>query len=244
MTQVNISYLPAGDTGLTVQFEGDSPRATNARALQLHRLLAEKPLPGVIETVPTFRSLTVHYDPGRTSQAELVDGIGRLSGDLDGGDLREPDRWRLPVCFDQDGFAPDLQEVARQTGLSTAEILDALTGTVQSVYMLGFAPGQPYLGDLPEALSIPRRQNPVGKVRAGSVLTATARTVVYPVENPTGWYVVGCTPLPLFRPDDEFPTLLQPGDEVVFEPISKNEFQRLYDQRERYRLTPETGRSP
>ncbi|MBV7396424.1 5-oxoprolinase subunit PxpB [Mameliella sediminis] len=224
-------FLPCGDTGLTVEFDGTDQRATNARALQLHAALAEDRPEGLIETVPSYRSLTIHYDPCRTSQDRITQSVQAALARLSESDLVAGRLWRVPVCFEGD-CAPDLQEVAAQTGLSPDRIVKTLTEVEQSVYMLGFAPGQPYLGDLPEALSVPRRKNPVPHVPAGSVLTATARTVIYPVDNPTGWYVIGRTPLPLFRPAAQDPVWLKPGDRVRFAAIPLPEFRDMFARRD------------
>lgn len=224
-------FLPCGDTGLTVQFEGADLRATNARALQLHAALNDAPPEGVIESVPTYRSLTLHYDPCRTSQATLTGLVTATLDTLPEAQQGDARHWSLPVCF-EGGHAPDMDAVAGKTGLGRAEILAILTETVQSVYMLGFAPGQPYLGDLPERISVPRRKDPIARVPAGAVLTATAKTVIYPVDNPTGWYVMGRTPVALFRPDDPDPVLLKPGDLVSLTPITAAGFDRLHAQRD------------
>jgi KipI family sensor histidine kinase inhibitor len=234
-------FLPCGDSGLTVQFEGADLRATNARALALHRALGAAPPEGLVETVPAYRSVTLHYDPLRTTQATLAEAVrAALAAPEAAGDA--PRRWCLPVCFEAD-HAPDLAEVSRRTGLTETAIVAALTETEQSVYMLGFAPGQPYLGDLPAALDLPRRREPVARVPAGSVLTATAKTVIYPVDNPTGWYVLGRTPVALFDPDDPVPVLLAPGDLLRCTPVGAAEFAALQAERGalRARLIAEAG---
>ena len=111
-------------------------------------------------------------------------------------------------------------------------IIEILATTEQTVYMLGFAPGQPYLGDLPEAMVIPRRANPIPNAPTGSVVTATGKTVIYPVDNPTGWYLLGRTPARIFRADQREPALFAPGDRLVFNPISRREYDEL-DERAR-----------
>ena len=99
--------------------------------------------------------------------------------------------------------------------------------TPHHVYMIGFAPGQPYMGDLPAALNIPRRENPVPRVEKGALVTATGLTIIYAVPNPTGWHVVGRTPVEIFSPDREEPILFTPGDRVTLRRIGRNEFDEL-----------------
>ena len=224
MGDVSARYLPCGDTGLTVQFEGRGQSDLNAIARHLHEALAQSPPVGVRETVPTFRTVLIHYDPGQTSQQDLIERVRRMLPDLAVGSHSEGRLWEFPVCFEGDEFGTDLGLLANLTGLPAADIVDGLTQVTQTVQMLGFAPGLPYLGDLPEHLAVPRRKDPVASVPAGAVLTATGKTVLYPVKNPTGWYVAGRTPIKLFRPTADAPVLLRPGDRVRFRAISAAEF--------------------
>ncbi len=218
-------FLPSGDTALVVEFGEDIDRALSAAAIGLAERIRVAGLGGVTETVPTFRSLLVHYDPLATSAARLT---GQISG-LMGGTVAAPASgrlWRIAACHDTE-FAPDLAEVATQAGLTPDEAI-ALHGAARyHVYMIGFLPGFPYLGDLPEALRLPRRETPRVKVPAGSLAIAAAMTAVYPNESPGGWHLIGRTPVPLFDARAEPPALLRPGDAVVFEPIPRGEFDRI-----------------
>ena len=223
---MSIAFLPSGDTGLTVQFGETISREINARVIALHAAVNTAGLPGVVETVPTYRSLLVHYDPLATTQAELTEALRPIVERCGDAAPAVGRCWRLPVCFD-DSYAPDLPQVAAQAGLSPEAVIDIMTGTRQFIYMLGFAPGQPYLGDLPEGLDIPRRENPIPEVPAGSVLIAAGKTTIYPFANPTGWYSLGRTPVTLFDPQAPSPALLSPGDEVVFERVSGPGFDRI-----------------
>ncbi len=232
-------FLPSGDTGLVVEFGNRIDRGLSAAVIGLAERIRVADLGGVTETVPSFRSLLVHYDPLATSAERLTEEISGLieksaaapvSGRL----------WRIPACHEAE-FAPDLAEVAATAGL-TPEAAIALHGAQRyHVYMIGFLPGFPYLGDLPEALRLPRRETPRVKVPAGSLAIASAMTAVYTTESPGGWHLIGRTPAPLFDPRAAPPALLRPGDAVVFEPIRKSEFDRIARAVERhdYALTPE-----
>jgi len=218
-------FLASGDTALTVELGESVERALNAAVIDLADRVAAAALPGVTEIVPTFRSLLVHYDPLVTSADSLT---GRISGLLesDATSRRRGRRWRLPACYEDD-LAPDLDEVARSAGLSPSEVVAHHAGTSYHVYMLGFLPGYPYMGDLPDAIRLPRRASPRVRVPSGSVAIATNLTAVYTVEGPAGWHLIGRTPVPLFDLTRDPPALLQPGDVVSFAPISRAAYDRL-----------------
>jgi inhibitor of KinA len=217
-----VRFLSAGDRALVVEFGDHIDRALSEEVLRLAASLRADELPGVVETVPTFRSLMVHYDPLVTSRAELEAAIASLI-DREPGPRAAATLWRLPVCY-EDEFAPDLTEVARLTGLAPGEVVMLHSGVRYHVYMLGFLPGFPYMGDLPAALALPRRADPRVRVPAGSVSIATSLTAIYPYESPGGWHLVGTTPVRLFDIERAPPALLAPGDAVLFEPIDAAAF--------------------
>src|SRR5439155_12189609 len=131
--------------------------------------------------------------------------------------------WRVPVCYDPE-FAPDLDEVARLTGLSPGEVVALHSATRYHVYMLGFLPGFPYMGDLPAQFALPRRADPRVRVPAGSIAIATTLTAIYPYESPGGWHLIGATPIRLFDPERAQPALFAPGDAVQCEPVDPAAF--------------------
>jgi inhibitor of KinA len=224
-TTMDARFLPAGDTALVVEFGDVIDRALSERVLALAEEIRSAALIGVIETVPTFRSLMVHYDPLETSGSELADRI-RALGFGTGSSARRRQLWRLPACYAAE-WAPDLASVAERTGLRPAEVIERHAGTQFHVYMLGFVPGYPYMGDLPPELHLPRRADPRTRVPAGSIAIASSLTAVYPIETPGGWHLIGATPVRLFDPAWEHPSLLAPGDAVRFEPISSDEYRSI-----------------
>jgi KipI family sensor histidine kinase inhibitor len=129
----------------------------------------------------------------------------------------------VPVCYGAE-FAPDLAEVAHLTGLAPGEVVALHSGTHYHVYMLGFLPGFPYMGDLPHQLALPRRADPRVRVSAGSIAIATSLTAIYPYESPGGWHLIGTTPIRLFDCERAPPALFAPGDRVLFEPIDATTF--------------------
>jgi inhibitor of KinA len=222
-----VRFLSVGDTALAVEFGDAIDRELNRKVISLDRAIRADPPAGVVETVSTFRSLMVHYDPLTTSRAELeqaIEGLLDRRHDLSGACRL----WRIPVCY-EGAFAPDLAAVAQQTGLAPAEIAALHAGVRYHVYMLGFLPGFPYMGDLPQALALPRRADPRIRVPAGSIAIATILTAIYPYDSPGGWHLIGRTPLPLFDPVRSPPALLAAGDAVLFEPIDPCRFAEIRD---------------
>jgi KipI family sensor histidine kinase inhibitor len=146
-----------------------------------------------------------------------------LPGDADAAAVRI---WHIPVCYDA-AVAPDLPAVAAAAGLSVEEAAALHASRGYTVYLMGFSPGFPYLGDLDPRLVLPRRPDPRPRVPAGSVAIATTHTAIYPQDTPGGWHLVGRTPARLFDATGTPPALLAPGDEVRFVPVSLAEYERL-----------------
>ena len=215
-------FLSAGDRALVVEFGDHIDRALSEEVLRLAARLRADELLGIVETTPTFRSLMVHYDPLVTSRAELEGAIASLL-DREPGPRGAATVWRVPVCY-EDEFAPDLAEVARLSGLAPDEVVRLHSSVRYHVYMLGFLPGFPYMGDLPAALALPRRADPRVRVPAGSVSIATSLTAIYPYESPGGWHLIGATPVRLFDIERASPALVAPGDAVLFEQIDARAF--------------------
>jgi KipI family sensor histidine kinase inhibitor len=218
-------FLPAGDTAVVVEFGDRVDRALSDEVLRLARRLRAAAPPGVVEVVPTFRSLLVHYDPLVTSGRNVIDAI-RWGIEAPGGRVGPRRRWTIPACYAPQ-FALDLVEVGERTGLGAEEVVTRHVQTPFHVYMIGFSPGHPYLGDLPEELSLPRRTDPRLRVPVGSVAIASTLSVIHPTENPSGWHVIGATPICLFDVQWEQPSLLAPGDTVRFMPIGVPEFEAI-----------------
>ena len=230
MSDPRVKLLSHGDTALAVEFGERIDRAVSEQVLALHDHLAQAPPPGVVELVPTFRSLMVHYDPLRTSRAQLSQVLERTLQGLEGA-RPAARRWSIPVCYDA-AYGLDLHEVASRTGLAPADVVACHCAVVYHVYMIGFTPGYPYMGDLPAQLALPRREDPRTQVPAGSVAIATTMTAVYTLPSPGGWHILGRTPVPLWNRRRSPPSLLAPGDKVRFVPIGMDEYERIARQAE------------
>jgi KipI family sensor histidine kinase inhibitor len=222
--------LIAGDTALAIEFGDGVDRQLSAWVLALARRLNEVRLEGVIETVPTFRSLMVYYDPIVLPIAALV---ARIEALMEGVRTTEAAGrlWHLPVCYDRD-LAPDLDDIAARTGLTRAGVIERHAAVTYHVYMLGFLPGLAYLGDVPAELALPRREVPRVRIPAGSVAIAMSMSCIFPRETPSGLHLVGRSPVALWRQQTglgaEFAALLAPGDRVIFAPISLREYDEMH----------------
>lgn len=211
--------LPVGDSALTVEFGDAIDPALNARVRALDQALAERPLPGLIEAVPTYRSLLVRYDPGVLDLSQLR---GELLERADRpGAAAPPGRLHLiPTRYGgEDG--PDLALVARSLGLSESEVVRLHVSQEHTAFMLGFMPGFAYLGLLPESLDTARRSTPRTRVPPGSVAVAGRQTGIYPASSPGGWNLIGRTNLALFDPWAESPSLILAGDRVRFTAVAE-----------------------
>jgi KipI family sensor histidine kinase inhibitor len=226
--------LSAGDTALSVEFGERIDRRLSGLVLALARRFAEAKIAGVNECVPTFRSLTIYYDPLLLPYASLCAHIDRLIQDLR-TDETAGRSWRLPVCYDE-SVAPDLREVAARTNLTPAQVVERHSAVTYHVYMLGFLPGQPYLGDVPGELALPRRQSPRMKIPAGSLAIAMTMTCIFPMETPCGWHLIGRCPVPLWNLRGGSTPLLRPGDTAGFAPVSIGEYEDLLAKAEAGRL--------
>jgi len=220
-----VRFLSAGDRALVVEFGDRVDRKLSEDVLRLNATVRSRALEGVIETVPTFRSLMIHFDPLVITRGRLELSIEGLLGD-DSGSQIDTRFWHIPVCYEGE-LAPDLVEVAQLTGLTPSDVVAMHSGTIYHVYMLGFLPGFPYLGDLPAELSLPRRADPRVRVPPGSIAIATSLSAIYPYESPGGWHLIGTTPLRLFDLDQPKPALLAPGDAVLFQAVDRTHYDRI-----------------
>lgn len=223
--------LSLGDSAWTVEFGHTIEAATNARVMGLADRVesarqGDPLMAAVTDVVPTFRSLTVHFDPWTGDASAL--GQLLLSMAQRGSQAESTGRqWLLPVCFDDD-FAPDLARVCELRQLTRDKVVDKLLGATLRVYMLGFQPGFPYMGGLPPALVTPRLPSPRQKVPAQSVAIALDLCSVYPWESPGGWNLLGRTPVVLFDPARvEQPAMLAAGDEVRWTPVNRSTHDQL-----------------
>ena len=218
--------LHAGDSALVAEYGDAIDVRLNARVRQLQRTIEASGQAGLVELVPTYRSLMVHYDPMVLSHEAVAGLILEAAGHLPEDD-REPARVvDVPVLYGGTE-GPDLGDVAARAGLREAEVVELHAAGDYLVFMIGFMPGFPYLGGLPPAIATPRLATPRTLVPAGSVGIAGAQTGIYPSESPGGWRLIGRTPVRLFDTRLEPPALLQAGDHLRFVPVPRPEYDAI-----------------
>ncbi len=210
-----------GDAAISIEFGTAIDADVNARVMALYAALesarAQGALPGIAETVPSFRALAVHYEPLRISRNEVEAALAPYIAAAE-PEARVGHAWVLPACY-AGAHAPDLADVAERTGLTPDEVVKLHTGAEFRVYILGFVPGFAYLGGVPEVLRLPRRTSPRTAVPAGSVAIAGEMSGVYPLESPGGWHLLGRCPVPMFDANRDPAVFLSPGDRVRFAAI-------------------------
>jgi len=211
-----------GDRSLLVELGEKISPDVNRRVQELMLRLQQARLPGVREFAPGYRSLLVVFDPLALSPSELKARITDVAGRPGSARLPQAKLLTVPVFYGGD-YGPDLEWVAGHLGISTDEVIRLHTETMYRVYMIGFTPGYPYMGELPAALAVPRRSTPRTRVPKGSVGIAQRQTGIYSVESPGGWQIIGWTPIELFDPTRQLPSLLEMGDKVKFEAVRQVE---------------------
>ena len=217
--------LPVGDSAVVVEFgSGIDPRLNNL-VYSFTDLVESSGNHAVTELIPTYRSVLIHYDPIKKRHYDMVSFLKKLLTHLDGLQselLVTSELIELPVVYGgADG--PDLESVAAFTGLSAQEVVAIHSGVTYRVYMIGFAPGFPYLGGLDERIACPRLDNPRIEVPAGSVGIAGSQTGVYPNSSPGGWQLIGRTAVKLFDATQSNPSLVTPGSQVRFVPVKSHD---------------------
>jgi KipI family sensor histidine kinase inhibitor len=217
--------LAHGEGAVVVEVGEAIDDAVNARVHALARAVRARLRGPDIEVVPSYRSLLVLHDPLRTPRAGLVRRLRALAAEVGETPAAGPPRVvRLPVCYGGE-LGPDLEEVARLTGLAPETVVALHTAPVYRVHLLGFTPGFPYLGGLDPALHVPRLEVPRSRIPPGSVAIGGGQTGVYPIESPGGWRLVGRTPVRLFDPRRPRPFLLEPGDGLRFVSVDRPAFE-------------------
>jgi len=218
-----IRFLPCGDSAVTLSFSREIKEEVNQRIRQLVIRIQEANICGVSETVPTFSSLTVYFDPLVISRKELDKRLSLLISEEKHEKKEKKRIFQIPVCYEEE-FAPDMADVCRITGLSREEVIRLHTGTDYLIYMLGFLPGFPYLGGMDPRLEVPRLDSPRTAIPAGSVGIGGKQTGIYPMASPGGWRLIGKTPVSVYDPERAEPILYRAGDAIRFFAISKEEW--------------------
>ena len=214
--------LPSGDSAITVEFSRHIDDAANRRVLALDRALAREPIAGVRETVPTYRSLLVHYDPTQID----FETVGKKLAELALAPMPPTEnarRWRIPVAYGGE-HGIDLEDVAKTLGTTPDDIVARHIASEYRVAMIGFTPGWSYLSGLHEKLQMPRRQNPRLLTPAGTISIGGVQTGIQCLAAPSGWHLLGRTPVRTYQLHREPIFLTEPGDRITFFPVDAKTF--------------------
>ena len=214
----------ASDHSFLVTFGEGISRFHHRDVLRFFRLLSSNPDRAIVNLHPAYNSLLISFDPFVKQPKELLGYIHMLLNQLDTVEAKKSELIEIPVCYDRT-FAPDLEFVATHNGLRSEDVIRLHASAEYLVYFIGFSPGFPYMGELPVELSTPRLTTPRVHVPAGSVAIGGNQTGIYSTASPGGWRIIGRTPLSLFDPHRDRPSVLQMGDSVRFKSISLEEYQ-------------------
>ena len=212
---------PLGDSALLVGLGDKIDPAINQRVHALNALLRTKNIAGIIEAVPAYCTLLIHYDPLILTFNQVTSLVRDNLTQVDDSLNRKPRQLEVPTRYGG-ASGPDLETVAVSKGISAADVVRIHSECEYTVYMMGFTPGFPYLGTLDERLITPRMETPRTLVKAGTVAIAGSQTGIYPLDSPGGWHLIGWTPLKLFDPTRESPFLFAPGDIIKFIPLESD----------------------
>jgi KipI family sensor histidine kinase inhibitor len=238
-----VNWQAAGDAAVLFFWRGELDPAVNARVVRWAEAIRERGLPGVTNVVPSYMSLLVAWDPWRLTRAAVLEAAWALLP----GEIPEPPPlsrvFSVPVKYGAEA-GPDLTALALQWRRSPEEIVRLHAAETYRIYCLGFAPGFPMAGPLPPALEVPRRTVPRPRVPAGSVAIAGRQTGIYSLPTPGGWHLLGRTPVRVFTPGGESPTLWRPGDGVRFVPVDDAVYAALAARAPDLRVCLDTGDGP
>ena len=218
-----VRYLVSGDSSVCVEFGNEISPDIN-RKIRAFKIAVEKSgIPGIVATVPTYRSLLVHYKPEVIGYKAITEKFKSLMGTLDNIEIPPPTVIEIPVLYGGE-MGPDIENVASHNGKTVEEVIKIHTSQEYLIYMIGFIAGFPYLGGMSKEIATPRLKEPRVKIDGGSVGIAGEQTGIYPLDSPGGWQLIGRTPLKLYDAEREKPVLLEAGQYIKFRSISQKEF--------------------
>ena len=224
-----IKYLSAGDKAVVMEFGNEISKDINAKIRNVVKSVEEAKVDGIVELLPTYRSLMIMYDPLKIEYSELISTLDFMSSKQVDNEEEKIKIVEFPTVYGGE-YGPDINFVAEHNNITVDEVIKIHTGTDYLVYMMGFTPGFTYLGGMSDKIVTPRLASPRTKIPAGSVGIAGAQTGMYPSETPGGWQLIGRTPLKLYDSDKEPPVMLSAGDYVRYVSVSEEEYLEIKNQ--------------
>ena len=217
--------LPCGDSAVTVEFGHTIDPSINGMVLALEDLVRARAPTGLIETVHTYRSLTVQFDPVETDYDALIGFLNDAARDIAPREAIGR-RWRVPVVYGGE-HGSDLEEVAEIHGLTPHQVIEIHSSAIYRIYLIGFLPGFTYLGGLDKRIATSRRLHPRAKIPSGTIMIGGEQAGIAPMDMPSGWHNLGRTPVRTYAPERDPAFLFAAGDELVFEPIDASRWEAL-----------------
>lgn len=224
-----VKILTAGDSSVLIEFGKEISPEINAKITALVHLMKEQHIEGVVDMIPAFSSLLINYDPRVVTHGKMkrrLEKLLKLEVQEEESGVRIIE---IPVCYGGE-YGPDLENIAKNAGLSTDEVIAIHSSRDYLIYMLGFLPGFSYLGGLDERIHTPRLANPRIRIPAGSVGIGGSQTGIYPLDSPGGWQLLGLTPVKTYDPQRETPILFEAGDYIRFVPVTETQFMEIKEQ--------------
>lgn len=226
---MSIKILAAGERAITVGFGDAISLEINKQVMMLHNELNQNPHPGIVETVPSYSSLMVHYRPELISYTDIKVLIGDCLGRMKETSQTSSVITEIPVLYGGEK-GMDLEDCAKMENITAEELIRIHSGHDYYVYMLGFAPGHPYTARFEQPFQFKRRESPRVKVSGGSIVAAQNLSNILPFDQPCGWNIIGHTPLILCDYKKEFPFLLSAGQWIRFVPVTKQQYDTIAGQ--------------
>lgn len=227
---MSFTFTPLGDQAITIEAGKEISDEVQQRIRKAAALLEERPPAWMVEFIPAFTTIAVFYNPLAVLYDDATAVLEELLQHAGEVPVPAPHTVEIPVCYGGE-FGPDLEFVAAHNGLSTEEVIAIHGAGDYSVSMIGFAPGFPFISGMSEKIAAPRRKSPRLRIPERTVGIAGIQTGVYPIETPGGWQLIGRTPMRLFRPEQETPSLLKAGDHIKFRRISEQEYHEWEEHR-------------
>ena len=217
--------LPCGDSAVTIEFGDRIDPDINGMVLALDDIIRARAPAGLLETVPTYRSLTVQFDPVETDYEALIRLVNEETKDL-APRKAVGRRWRVPVVYGGE-YGSDLEDVAETHGMTPTQVIEIHSSAIYRIYMIGFLPGFTYLGGLDKRIATSRRVQPRAKIPSGTIMIGGEQAGIAPMDMPSGWHNLGLTPVRPYAPERDPVFLFAAGDEIVFEPVDASRWDAL-----------------
>ncbi|MEH7178453.1 5-oxoprolinase subunit PxpB [Neobacillus vireti] len=229
MRDISVEINPLGDSAITITFGDEIHEHIHQQINQFLHIFRKSKIAGIIEFVPAYTSVAIFYNPMLIPYSQLEQKVFSIYQSAMETPKIEAIVYRIPVYYGGE-TGPDLPFIAEYSHSTEQEVIDLHANREYLIHMIGFVPGFPYLGGLPQKLAAPRLEKPRTKIAAGSVGIGGQQTGIYPAEVPSGWRIIGITPLLLFNINNKKPSLLSSGNYVSFLPIEYEEYLSIKEQ--------------